>query len=78
MAQRRSTKIISLVKWIRTSGLLIKNSFSVSAALNAAIGSDAGGDGKRLPITDAVQGYLAHKKVPTPQEHRRTLCKGLL
>ena len=30
MAQGRSTKIISMIKWIRTSRLSIKNSLSVS------------------------------------------------
>ena len=29
MAQGRSTKIISMIKWIRTSGLSIKKSFSL-------------------------------------------------
>jgi len=29
MTQGRSTKIISMCKWIRTSGLLIKNSLSL-------------------------------------------------
>jgi len=32
MAQGRSTKIISMIEWIRTSRLSIKNSLSLSAA----------------------------------------------
>ena len=32
MAQGRSTKIISMIKWIRTSRLSIKNSLSLTVA----------------------------------------------
>jgi len=35
MAQGRSTKIISMIKWIRTSRLSIKNSLSVGVQVEA-------------------------------------------
>ena len=50
MAQGQSLEIISMVKWIRTSRLSMKNLLSVRL--------DAG--------KDSVQGYLTHKKPPPP------------
>ena len=38
MAQGRSTDIISMIKWIRTSGLSIKSSLSSRAARLAVCG----------------------------------------
>ena len=38
MAQGRSSKIISMIKWIRTISFLIKNSLSVPEGLVAALG----------------------------------------
>ena len=39
MAQGRSAKIISMIKWIRTSRLSIKNCLSVNSAEEKSVGS---------------------------------------
>ena len=55
MAQGRSTKIISIIKWIRTTRLSIKNSLSTTTPAE---------DFSNLENSQVVQGYLAHKKPP--------------
>ena len=62
MAQGQSTKIISMMQWIRTSRLPIKDSLSPG---------DASGDdhsrGARLQLQVSLQGNIAHKKPPPPR-----------
>jgi hypothetical protein len=53
MAQGRSSQIISMIQWIRTTRLSMKNSLS-GEALQFGVAASA------------VQGYLAHKNPPPP------------
>ena len=71
-SQGRSSKIISIIKWIRTSRLSIDNSFSASQRVGAAAPEKV----LQRPKTDAAtstklsarraQEYLAHEKRPPP------------
>ena len=70
MAQGRSTRIISIIKWIRTSRLSIKNSHFFRARRPDWVGRRT-----RNPRHLTPQGYLAHKKHP-PRRTLQTLCLG--
>jgi hypothetical protein len=73
MAQGRSSKIISMMNWIRTSRLSTQKylSFGWWQGSNTAIDATAGGtpDAEFGEDSQAVQGYLAYDKPPP----RRTL-----
>jgi len=51
MAQGRSTKVISMNKWIRTSGLSIKNSLILSGELDDEVDSDQWVVNKELSLS---------------------------
>jgi len=64
MAQRRSTTIISMIKWIRTSKMSIKNCLSESSNLDDA------------PVVAADGAHVALAPDPTPRTHARTPGAG--
>ena len=64
MVQGRSTKIISMIRWIRTSRLSIKK--TLSFVLRSVIGAIQPPPMSSFCVRPPVQGYLAHKKQPPP------------
>ena len=60
MAQGRSTKIMSTIKWIRTSGLLMKNSLCVARLAFGSSGLEFRILGSGLRVYHDVQPTLQH------------------